>query len=449
MFRIMTRSNTYAEQYSRLLTTATDAASAIQSGDVVAVSGGASQPVAFLEALGKRRDLHRVKVFTWMTLMPPDFLVRQYVAKQGSLTFERNIALQSFCVGPGARKGAQSGVVDVVPVNSRSIGRMLLERRVDVLVVGSSGMDMEGNLNLACNVDWMPDLLSGSDQTDTLVIAEVNPCLPWTEGETTFRVESVDHILECDRPIPDVPQATPAPEARAIGGHLAQLVPDGAILHLGMGELVGQACVHLDVKRDLGVHSDYIGDAFLHLYEKGALTSRRKTFMPGEWVGSFVLGTNRLYEFVNKNSLVALYPLDFVAHPANIMRNHKMVSITQASQVDVAGQVAGQTGAYEFVSNPGIQHGFHVAAADSPKGRGIVILPSSSLSGKDSNIVPAISAGAAVTIPRADVDCVVTEFGVAQLRGKPLPERVLSLIAVAHPVHRDRLARESQRLGLL
>ena len=432
-----------------MLTTSKDAALAIQSGDVVAIAGGASQPVSFLEALGKRKDLHRVKVFTSMTLLPPDFLVRYYAAQKGGHTFERNIRLHSFCVGPGARQGARTGVVDVVPVNSRSIGRLLQQQRVDVLVVGSSGMDMEGNLNLGCNVDWMPDLLATADQEDTLVVAEVNPRLPWTEGETTFRIESVDHIVECDKPIPDLPPSPAAAEAHAIGSHLANIVPDGAILHMGMGDVAGQACTHLDVKKDLGVHSDYIGDAFLHLHQKGALTSRLKTFMPGKWVGSFVLGSRKLYDFVHKNKLLSLHPLDFVTHPANIMRNHKMVSITQGSQVDVTGQVAGQTGAFELFSNPGVQHGFHVAAADSPKGRGIVVLPSSTGSGKTSSIVPVIAAGATVTIPRADVDCVVTEFGVANLRGRPLPERVLSLIAIAHPEHRDELARESQKLGLL
>jgi len=445
----MNDSETYLERYQRLLAPAEKAANVIQNGDSVVLSGGACQPLSILSALGRRRDLQRVNLYTSLSLVPPDFLVRQYLAKKEGKSLESNVSFFSFCVGPGSRESAQASVVNVVPVSGSAVGRLLQGRRVDVIVAGSSGMDEDGNFNLSCNVDWMQDILSDAMHRDTVVVVEVNRNLPWTEGETTFRIEAVDMVVESERAVPDLPAPRSAPEARSIGGHLSLLVPDEATLHLGMGELVNQSVIHLDVKRDLGVHSDFIGDGMLHLYEKGAITNRKKDFMPGKWLGSYVLGSRDLYDFVERNAMVALHPTDFVAEPANISRNRRMVSITQATQVDITGQIAGQSREFEFLSNPGIQHGFHAAASASAEGIGITVLTSATSSGRVSNIVPAISPGTAVAIPRGDADCVVTEYGIARLKGKSLSERALNLIAVAHPSHRDLLAREARQLGLL
>jgi len=445
----MNERSSYRDRYESLLITPARAAIQIQSGDVVVVSGAASQPFAFLEALGKRRDLHRVTVYTTMTLIPPHFLVRQYVAANRGELPDRGIRFCSMCVGPGAREGAEAGVVDVIPASSGEVGRLLQQRRIDVVVVGSSGMDEDGNFNLACNVDWMPDILAAADQSDTLVIAEVNPLLPWAEGEATFRIESVDHVIESERPPVDLPSGQTLPEAQSVGGFLASMVPDEATLHLGIGDLVSQAAAFLDGKTDLGVHSDLICDVFHYLYERGALTCRKKGFMDGRWVGSFVLGSRLLYEFVHKNEMISLHPTDFVVQPPTIMRNRRMVSITEATQVDLYGQVAGQTLKFEFLTNGGVQHTFHKVAGASEGGMGIVVLPSTTRSGRASNIVPSVSGGSSVAIPAADVDCIVTEQGVARLRGRSVSERVLNLIAVAHPAQRDKLAFEAQKLGLL
>jgi acyl-CoA hydrolase len=428
---------------------AAELADHVQSGDVLMLSGGAAQPFGFLAALSRRRDLRRVTVFSSLTLVPPDFLVRQFVASNRGEMPDRNIQFASFCVGPGARQGAASGVVDVVPISAQVIGSFLQERRLDVVVVGASGMDDDGNFNLSCNVDWMPDVLAGADQSDTLVVVEVNPSLPWTEGETTFRIESVDHVIESRRPLVDLPMGAPSREAQAVGGILASLIEDESTLHVGMGDLVSQSLAFLDGKRDLGVHSDWICDVLFHLSERGAVTCRKKGFMPGKWVGSYVLGSQKLYEFVHRNPAVSLHPTDFVAQRATIVRNRRMVSVSQATQVDLTGQVAGQSLNYEVLSNAGIQHVFHASAAAAEEGKGIVVLPSAGAGGKLSNIVTSISRGAGVAIPAVDVDYVVTEQGVARLRGKSVSERVLNLVAIAHPAQRDRLAYEARKLGML
>ncbi len=441
--------STYAEQYKSKTLTAAQAVDLVQSGDMITLSGGAMQPFQFLNELSKRRDLRRVTVTTHLSIVPPDLLVRQFVAASRGEVPDRNVRWCSFGVGPGSRQGAVAGVVDVVPITAQNVGILLRERRLDILVVGSSGMDDEGNLNLGCNVDWMPDLLAAADQSDTLVIAEVNRTLPRTEGETTFRLESVDHIIESVRPAVDLPHGSPLPEAQAVGGFLNSLVPDEATLQLGVGELVSQSAAFLDGKRDLGVHSDLICDVMYHLRDRGALTSRKKGFMPGKWVGSYILGSRKLYELANGNPLVSLHPCEWVSQPGNIRRNRRMVSINQAVQVDLTGQVACQTLEYEFTTNPGIQHVFHTSAANSDGGVGIVVLPSASSGGRESNVVTRLPEGAAISIPRSDVDCIVTEQGVARLRGKSVSERVLAMISVAHPSQRDALAHQARRLGML
>jgi len=441
--------DTFRTRYERLKTGAGGLAARIQTGDAIIVSNGSMQPYSFLAALSNRHDLKRVVVYSANTIVPPDFLVRQFVTAGTGDVPNRNVLFRSFAVGPGTRQGAVAGVVDVIPVASQHIGSLVSQQRIDVLVVGSSGMDDDGNFNLSCNVDWMPDLLAAAEQADTLVVVEVNEELPRTEGETTFRLETVDHIIESRRAPVDLPPGAPLPQSSAVGGFLATLVPNEATLHLGVGDLVSQAVAFLESKRDLGVHSDLICDVMLRLHERGALTGRKKGFMKGKLVGSYALGTRQLYGWLHQNDSVNLYPTEFVVQPATILRNNRVVSITQAARVDLVGQVAGQTMAREFTTNPGIQHRFHWAAGASPGGRGIVVLPSSSRAGKMSNIVTALEFGANVSIPATDVDCVVTEHGVARLRGRSVSERVSNMIAIAHPGQRDPLAFEARRLGIL
>jgi 4-hydroxybutyrate CoA-transferase len=395
----MKTSNAPREQYHEKLITPAGAAEMVQSGDMLTVSGGSMQPFGFLAALSQRRDLRRVTVTSAMSLLPSDLLVRQFAAAARGEGIERDIRWASFCVGPGTREGVASGVVDFVPISLQNLGRALQERRLDVLVIGSSGMDEEGNFNLGCNVDWMPELITSANLDETLVVVEVNSQLPRTMGTTTFPLRIVDKIVEAPRIPINLPTGGRRKEAQAIGGFLNALVPDGATLQLGIGDLVSQSAVLLDGKRDLGLHSNLIGDAALHLRDKGALTGKHKKHFPGRWVGSFLLGSRKLYEFVNDNPVLALHSCEFVSHPGNILRNPKVVSITQGVCVDLAGQVATQSSRMEFASHPGVQRAFHSVAAASRGGAGIVVVPSASASGKGTNVVDNLPAGTTVGIP--------------------------------------------------
>lgn len=435
------------QQFRQRVRSAHDVAARIQDGDSIVVSGGASQPVAFLEALGRRTDLRGVTLYTAMTLVPPSFLVRQYMARSQGRPVERRIRFCSFQPGPGVREAMAAGVVDLVPINTSEVRAFVQNHRVDVLVLGSSGPDPRGGLNYSCTLDWLPDVLEVAVEQGSLIIAETNPTLPLTMGDTQFSLDRVDHIIESTVSPPDMPLAEAVPVASAIGGFLTTLVPDGATLQIGMGNLALRSCLYLESKRGLKVYSDHIGDAFLYLQNKGAVIGGRRAD-ENPWIGSFVLGTRRLYRLVNNNPGIQLRPISTLASLAEMSAVPSLVSISEAACVDLTGQICADVDGVTVSGNPGTAHKFHRGASLSRGGMGIVLLESTDPSGRQSRIVPQLHPGAAVSIPRADVDTVVSEYGVARLRGKSSVERALSLIAVAHPSHRDRLASEARALGL-
>ena len=258
----------------------------------------------------------------------------------------------------------------------------------------------------------------------------------------------LDYIIEVDRELPELHPDVAPTEGPAVGAYLAGLVPDRATIQVGLGEMAQWAALYLEGKKDLGIHTDVITDSLLYLYEKGAITGRYKGFMDGKWVASHVLGTRRLYKYVDRNAMISLLPTETVTSANTVARHNKMVSIEEGSQVDLTGQVAGGAD-HSLNTNPGVQRAFHKAAAHSQDGMGIVVLASTAGDGLQSRVVPQLEAGATVSIPKGDVDRVVTEYGVAELKGRSAMERALNLIAIAHPNHRDRLAFEARKIGLL
>ncbi|MBM4372894.1 MAG: hypothetical protein FJ098_14670 [Deltaproteobacteria bacterium] len=423
----------------------------IQPGDVVITSCGATLPYAFLDALGERGDLHGVTIYSALTLEPTRWMVRQYRGVREEQKRSPGLRFLSFGLGPADREAWAHGLTDLVPVGSRYIRDLFLRsgHSFNVIAVGSSGMDEDGNFNVGPGVDWTLDLLSAAEEGDALVVVEVNPRLPFTHGETSFRRELVDHVIVADRPPPELLPGREHPEDRLIARHVADLVPDEATLAVGHGGLVDRVVRGLSRKRNLGVFSDLIGDALLHLHQEGALTNRRKGFMDGRWVGTHVMGTRALYEFVHHNPAIHLAPVEFVTEGANLLRHERLVAISGAAEIDLYGQVAGDASGFRQLSGPGAQAIFHQAASRSRDGAGIVVLRSTRAGGRTSTISTSLRPGSTVSIPRSDVDCIITENGVARLRGCSMRERALALISVAHPDHQDRLAREASEQGLL
>ena len=433
-----------------LIVTPREVAWRVQPGDVVVTSAGAALPYTFIDAVGERNDLHGVTIYGAMTLEPTRWMIRQYRAIRDEQRKAPGIRFLSFSLGPADREAWAHGLLDLVPVGSRHVKDLFTEGRpFDIITVGSSGMDGDGNFNLGTNVDWTLDLLSAAEENDALVVVEVNERMPVTHGETTFRRELVDHVIRADRPLPEWVNSREHPEDRLIASHVAELVPDEATLAAGHGSLVDRALRGLSRKRNLGVFSDLISDALLFLHKEGALTNRKKGFMDGKFIGTHVVGTRELYDFVDRNEAIHLAPVDFVSEPSTIRRNRRMVAISGAAEVDLYGQVAGDGAGYRQLSGPGAQQILHHSAARTEGGAGIVVIRSTRAAGRTSAITPSLRSGSTVTIPRADVDCIVTEFGVARLRGRSMRERAMALIAIAHPDHQDRLARDASEQGII
>lgn len=276
------------------------------------------------------------------------------------------------------------------------------------------------------------------------VVLEVNPDLPMTFGDTHVGVSEVDFFIDHPREVPTIPRNLPMDVDHSIADHIAPLIPDGATLQLGIGGIPDALGKALAKKRDLGIHTEMINDTMMDLYLSGAVTGRAKTLWPGKIVGSFALGTKNLYDFIDKNPVVELQPSSVVNDPYRIGRNHNMVSINTAVELDFTGQVCSESVGHRELSGVGGASETHIGAQRSKGGRGIIALRSTTKQGT-SKIVSSLTPGAKVSISRNDVDTVVTEHGIAELKGCSVKERVLALISIAAPEFRQNLLEDARK----
>ena len=277
------------------------------------------------------------------------------------------------------------------------------------------------------------------------MIAEVNPNMPRTHGDSFVRVSDISLLVPVDKPILEMPSEAPDAVALAIGEHVAGLIPDGATLQTGIGRIPSAVLGALQNHHHLGLHTEMFSDAVIDLVEGGVITGKRKTLLPGKLVTSFVMGSRRLYDWVNDNPAVEMRPSDFTNDSLVIARNERMVAINSALAVDLTGQVAADTVGGKFFSGIGGQVDFIRGAARSLGGKPVIALPSTARAGQVSRIQCVFDAGAGVVTSRGDVHYVVTEYGVADLWGKSVRERALALIDIAHPDHRAELLEQAKR----
>jgi acetyl-CoA hydrolase len=282
-----------------------------------------------------------------------------------------------------------------------------------------------------------------------VVIAEVNRQMPRTLGDSFIHISRLHHIVEVDYPIPVAPPGGSTPQNLEIGRHVAELIPDGATIQVGIGSIPDAVLRSLRYHKDLGIHTELFSDGIIDLVERGVLTCSRKTFHPGKIVAGFLFGTQALYNFVDNNPLIELHPTDYVNDPFNIARNEKMVAINSAVQIDLTGQVCADSIGNRFYSGVGGQVDFVRGAARAKGGLPIIAAQSTAQSGTVSRIVPTLYEGAGVTTSRNDVHVVVTEHGVAWLHGKTVRERAQALIGIADPRFRDELTSAARTLGYL
>jgi acyl-CoA hydrolase len=282
-----------------------------------------------------------------------------------------------------------------------------------------------------------------------LKILEVNPNIPMTYGSTIVPVAEVDHFIESKAALPTVTRPRMDAHDVRIAEFVADLVPNGSTLQLGIGSIPNAIGKALESKKDLGVHTEMMNDTMLDLYEKGVITGRYKTRWPRKMIAAFAYGTDALYRFIDRNPLVEFHPASVVNDPYRIAMNHQMISINSAVEVDLTGQVCSESLGHKELSGVGGASDTHCGAQRSAGGRGIIVIKSTTLKEDHSKIVFELNPGAKVSVSRNDVDTIVTEYGVASLKGKTVSERVRQMISIAHPKYRESLMFAAQKANYL
>ncbi|SMB99181.1 Acyl-CoA hydrolase [Thermanaeromonas toyohensis ToBE] len=428
----------YKEQYRRKLISIDEAVGMVTSNCSIAAAMAASAPPGLLGALGKRRDeVENVRVFSALLLREFDFFLDP--------SMKGHFILESWFYGANERKGHELGTVSLIPSHGRDWGpRKARFDPPDFFWGTACPMDRHGYFSLSLGVGYEKDLMAVAKT----VILEINPNLPRTYGDTQVHISQVDYVVEYEAPLVEIQPIEPSEEERAIGSYIADLIEDGSTIQLGIGGIPNAIAKFLMNKKDLGVHTEMFTDGMVDLVEAGVITGRCKTLWPGKMVGNFALGTRKLYDFINENLAVEFQPGRVTNDPCIIARNYKMVSVNTALQVDLTGQVVSESLGHFQYSGTGGQTDTAIGAQMSPGGKSIIALRSTAKGGTISTIVPCLPEGAKVTLLRADVDYVVTEYGVAHLKARSIRERVKQLINIAHPDFRAELRDAAKRLKL-
>ena len=420
---------TWRDRYSSRIVSAAEAIGKIAPGRRILVGSGAAEPLTLVNALVEYgTDLADNEIVHLLTLGPAP-----YVRPECEGRFRHS----AFFIGPNTREAVQSGRADFIPVFLSEIPRLIHSGRirVDVVLLQVSPPDRHGHVSLGVSVDVVRAAVDSAD----LVIAEVNPLMPRTFGDSLVRVTDIDWLVPVHTALPELIPEPLDEVSLAIGRQVASLIPNGATLQTGIGQIPHAIVQALGNCHDLGVHTEMLSDSIVDLVEAGVITGRKKTLLPGKLVTSFIMGTRRLYDWVDDNPSVELRPSDFTNDPVTIARNDNMVAINSALGVDLTGQVASDTVGGRFFSGIGGQVDFIRGAARSRGGRPIIALPSTAKKGSVSRIQSAFEQGAGVVTSRGDVHYVVTEYGVADLWGKNIRQRATALIEIAHPDFRGEL----------
>jgi len=351
-------------------------------------------------------------------------------------------------IGSEMRAAMRQGAIEYVPLSAARLPELMRDGRlpVDVACVQVTPPDAHGFVSLGVSVD----VAAAAVQCARLVVAEVNPAMPWTMGESTLPLERIHHLVEVEPAMIEYRHAsTEQAVVERIARYIAGTIDDGATLQIGPGRIPNEALRYLEDRRDLGIHSDAVTDAIVPLLDKGIVNGRRKSLQRGRIVASYAFGTRRLFEIVDRNPLFAFQPIETVCDPYTIAAQHRMVSVTQVFAVDLTGQACADQFAGEFYGGLAAQTEFLRGAARAPGGKPIVCLASTTDDGEVSRIRPQLLAGEGATVARTDVHYVITEYGIGYLFGKSVRERAMVLIELAHPKFRAWLLDEARRLGLL
>ncbi len=429
----------WRERYRDMVVPPAEAVGRLRPGQRVFVGTGCGTPAVLVEALVKRaRELADVEIIHLLTMGDAPYADR-------ALT--DCFLVNSFFIGANIRAHIQEGLGDYTPIMLIDIPRLFDSGQIplDAVLLQVSPPDVHGKVSLGISVD----VVKRAAVNGSLVIAQVNPRMPRTMGDSFLDVADLDLLVPAERELLEVPPPERTEVTRRIGENVAGLVEDGSTVEFGIGRIPHAVVEFLQRKRHLGIHTEMLTDSIIDLVESGAVTGTRKRLDRGLIVASFCMGTRRLYDYVHENPLFAFRPTEYVNDPGVIARQHKMVAINTALEIDLTGQVCADSLGGRFYSGIGGQVDFNRGAARSAGGKPIIALPSTAKGGTVSRIVTRLSPGAGVVTTRGAVHYVVTEHGVAYLFGKSVQERVLALISIAHPDFRAQLFHEAIEARLL
>jgi 4-hydroxybutyrate CoA-transferase len=424
------------EIYKSRVVNAAEAVRHIKSGNRVVVAHASGSPELLLKALVDNKDAYKnVEIVHMVSMGASEYCLPG---------LEKHFIHNSLFAGATTRKAIHDGRAHFTVSHFSQIPRLFTEKilPVDVTMCMVSRPDEHGFCSFGVSVDYTKPAAESSK----IVIAEVTPNMPRTLGDAFIHVSEIDYIVECEsKPIILQPPKISETDEK-IGGYCAELIRDGDCLQLGIGAVPDAILGFLKHKKDLGIHTEMFSDGVVDLVEAGVITCARKNFHPDKMVATFFMGTEKLYKFVHNNPMVQMFPVNITNNPAIIAQNDNMVSINSTLQVDLNGQAASESIGYKQFSGTGGQADFVRGAAWSKGGRSILAFHSTASGGKISRIVTHLDEGAVVTTTRSDIHYVVTEYGIADLRGKSVPERAKALINIAHPDFKGELKKEFQRI---
>jgi acyl-CoA hydrolase/GNAT superfamily N-acetyltransferase len=412
------------------LMSAGDAIRLIRRGSRVFIGTGCGEPQHLIRSMVEDDQLQDIMIYQMLS-----HTLATYVDDP---SFLRRFSLKLFFISQHMRKAAFDGKIDYLPMYLSQIPRYFSSQRIglDVALVQVAPPDKFGYCSLGVSVDITRSGLENA----RMVIAQVNPRMPRTLGDSFVHVDELDFLVWHEEPLVEsVPNVKDNEVAQRIGFYVNQLVDDGATLQIGFGQLPFAILGHLGDKKDLGIHTQMITDGFIPLLENRVITNKKKTLLPGRVVASLCMGSEKLYQYVDNNPVFYFRSSEFVNDPTVIARNNNLVSISSALEVDLTGQVCSDSTGYLFYSGIGDQVDFLRGSAMSKGGFSIIALPSTAQNGKVSRIVSHLSEGAGVATTRGDVNFIITEYGIAELQGKGIYQRVMELAQIAHPKFRDDL----------
>ncbi len=412
---------------------ADEAVRVIKSGNRVYIHPGCAFPEVLVDAMARRKDeLYNVEVCHLLGVGEHAY------TKPG---MEGHFRHNAYFIGNNARNAINEGRADFTPIFLSEIPWMLRHlQKIDVALIQVSPPDKRGFCSFGTGVECTKT----ATEVAKYIVAQVNPNMPRIYGDSFIHISKIDYCVEANVPVNELPMVDTKKQEefeiyQKIGHNVASLVEDEATLQLGIGALPDAVLSFLGNHKDLGIHSEMFSDGIIPLVEKGIINCEKKTLLPHKIVASFVLGTRKVFDFVDNNPEVEFRPTEFVNDPFTIARNRRMTAINSALQIDLTGQVCSDSIGYTFYSGFGGQVDFLRGAAKSEGGKPIIALPSTAKHGTISRIVPHLDEGAGVTDSRGDVHWVVTEFGAADLHGKTVRERSKTLINLAHPKFREEL----------